>query len=73
MVMANGQYHLNYFSIHIDIFLIHMRIPNMEEVMDHTYHALDGSDGIELLKSVGLQIEEHPQWYYLNKKYRLAF
>lgn len=56
-----------------DFFLTYKHIPDchanimisgMEEVSDHTYAALDGSDGRELLIQAGLEILDNPVWYF---------
>ena len=56
-----------------DYFKKHGRIPDtkanlnihgMDEIMDHTLKSLDGSDGVHLLVSAGIEIEHNPIWYF---------
>lgn len=56
-------------------FIDHQRIPDghaqletpgLEEVMDHTLRATDGSSGRELLEQLGFEIIDNPIWYFDN-------
>ena len=44
-----------------------LNLPGLEEVMDHTLHATDGSDGRKLLLKFGFHILENPVWYFQRK------
>lgn len=46
-----------------------LNVPGMDEVMDHTLVAKDGSDGRELLLAAGFEIEEKPVWYFERPGY----
>lgn len=46
-----------------------LKVPGMEEVMDHTLAALDDSDGRDLLVATGFEIVDNPEWYFQRPGY----
>lgn len=45
---------------------LNYHIEGMEEIADHLYQTIDGTDGVINLQQVGIEIIDNPVWYYSN-------